>query len=284
MPVNPFFNHTSFATEQKLIDDLIVESIQIYGHSVYYLRRSSVDMDHLFGEDILSRYTNATEIEMYLKSHTAFGGQGDFISKFGLHIEDQATFLVSRSRFLATFGTRPLEGDIIYVKMDETHQNDYLFDIRYVQDTEQLFQLGRLYTYELQCEMLVYSHERVETGIDEVDENAQRDAYTINLALGAGSGTYTTGETVYQGSTFLTATATGMVINANSSMLSVQNVTGAFSDGVNVVGVTSNASYVVGAPVNTAPTAHDPVSDNEQITTEAGSVIVSRGNNPRYRG
>src|SRR4051812_4289699 len=117
MPTNPFFNFSLENSEQTLVEDLITEAIQIYGHSAVYIPREDVDMDRLFGEDELSTYTNAQEIELYIKSSVQMGGQSLLLSKFGLHEEDQITFLVSMRRFHDSFPNldRPREGDIIYI-------------------------------------------------------------------------------------------------------------------------------------------------------------------------
>lgn len=284
MPTNPFFNQQRHRTEQGLLDDLITEAIQIHGISTYYLARQTVSLDHLLGEDILSKYPTAREIEMYLKSSQMWGGQGEFVTKFGLQMEDQAVFVVSRPRFLTIFGKRPLEGDIIYVQMDDTHQNDYFFEIRFVEDIEQQFMLGRLYTYELKCELMVFSHERIDTNIPLIDDDSDGQAYAQEIHLGAGSGTFIHNETIYQGSSFLTATATGNVIGSTPTTVTVQDITGEFLDGIVVVGVTSGASYMVIEKPNQQPTLTDPFSDNETLDGDSGSVIVNRGNNPRISG
>lgn len=284
MPTNPFFNEVSFATEQSLLNDLIVESIQIYGHSAYYLRREDVNIDPMFYEDPLARYRNASEIELYLKSNQSFKGSSEVFSKFGLVIEDQAEFLVAASRFAAVEPTllRPRENDIIYIQFTPT--NRYLFEIRFVENKEQLFQLGKLYTFELRCEMMNYSHERIETGNTDIDGVATQGAYTLDITMGAGSGVYTVGETVYQGDSYLLAIATGTVAgwNVSTKVLSVQNITGEFAATVEVTGVTSSAHYAPQAAPATAPTSHDPVSDNAYLTETKPSVVQPRSN-PRYQ-
>lgn len=279
MPVNPYFNHNRNTNEQDLLQDLIDESIQMYGHMTYYIRRENANLDYLLGEDPISQYTNAVPVEMYIKSSSSFQGQGDFISKFGLHIEDQCTFSISRRRFEQLFGLeRPHESDIIYL---ELQANPWafrpLFEIRFVEQREQLFQLGKLYTYELRCELLQYSHERVQTGIADIDTAASGEAYTITLNLGTGTGTYIVGETVFEGNTFLTASATGEVLayNSTAKTLQLQNITGTFSN-TEVVGVTSAAEWTI----TTTPETADG-GDNIIIRNDAENVIVVRGTNPR---
>lgn len=283
MPINPYFNFTTQASEQNLIDALIVESIQIYGHNAYYLRRDVVNLDRLLGEDPLQEFKKTYAIEIYLKSSEAFLGQSEFISKFGLHIEDQATFVVSVTRFnQVVIGEldRPREGDIIYIEFTPT--NRYLFEIRFVEDKEQLFQLGKLYTYELRCEMMNYSQERIETNITAIDGVAAEDAYTIELALGAGTGNYQDRELVYQGTSLLEALASATVTNwnANTKTLQVQQIAGEFVSPYPILGISSNASYIIASTPSTFPSVKDPLADNERLETEAETVIVNRGTNP----
>lgn len=179
--INRYFNQTSYAPEQDLMQDLIDESIQIYGHDVYYLVREDVDVDTLLGEDHLERWANAHSIEMYIKSTQSFQGQSEFISKFGLQIDDQCTFVVSTRRWTQTLKgalVRPRENDIIWIQMSPTKR--YLFEIRFVEDKEQLFQLGKLYTYELRTELLTHSHGRIETDIPEIDNLVNNYIETAN--------------------------------------------------------------------------------------------------------
>jgi len=99
VPTNVYFNNFSYGREQDLVEDLTIESIKIYGHNVRYVPKNAVRRDPLFGEDTLATYTNAVEMEMYIKNVEGFEGEGDFLSKFNLEIRDQVTFTVARKRF-----------------------------------------------------------------------------------------------------------------------------------------------------------------------------------------
>ena len=83
MTSNLYFNNHAFHGEQNLIEDLIVESIKIYGLDVQYLPRTIVAEDSFFGEDPLSKFTDSYEMEMYIKNVEGFEGEGDFLSRFG---------------------------------------------------------------------------------------------------------------------------------------------------------------------------------------------------------
>ena len=99
MATNVYFNNFSYAREQDLVEDLTIESIKVYGHNVKYMPKSIQEIDHLFGEDKLLKYETAADVEMYVKNVEGFEGEGDFMSKFGLQINDQLTLTVARKRF-----------------------------------------------------------------------------------------------------------------------------------------------------------------------------------------
>ena len=160
----------------------------------------------------------------------------------------------------------------------------YIFDIRFVENQEQLFQLGKLYTYELRCERMNYSHERVTTPVAEIDAGPQRSAYTIDLLMAAGgSGAYLYEEQVWQGINEAQAYATGMVISwdVEAHVLQLQNITGTFTNAA-VVGADSGASWIPSDIPIVAPSSHDPISDNRILQTEGPEVVINRGSNPRH--
>jgi len=103
MAVNSIF-HTSnvaaIATEQNLYRDLVVESIQIYGHDVHYLDRTLVNEDSILGTDSLSKFTTQANIEMYMEdSGGGFAGEKELMGQFGLQNLSEATFVVAKKRF-----------------------------------------------------------------------------------------------------------------------------------------------------------------------------------------
>ena len=103
MAVNKHF-HTSGAaaitSEQNLYRDLVTEAIQIYGHDVYYLDRTLVAEDTVWGEDSLSKFNTQVPIEMYMEdADGGFAGERELMTQFGLQNLSEATFVVSKSRF-----------------------------------------------------------------------------------------------------------------------------------------------------------------------------------------
>lgn len=286
--LNPYFNHTSVVSEQTLVQDLIDEAIQIYGHQVYYIPRVPINVDMFLGEDPLQQFTEVYPIEMFIKSTESFQGQSEFISKFGLHIQDQITFSVSVRRFDVEIGSRaadaatrlvrPREQDLIYIQMSS--QNPYLFEIRFVENKEQLFELGKLYTYELRCEMMNFTHETVRTYVPEIDTTAESRTYSIEITMSdTGTGTYAPHETVYQGDDIVTATATAEVLtwNADTHVLTVRNITGTFDEAHPIIGAESFASWTPTETPRRDPALTDPIADNFTLQSDAAGVLFSRG-------
>lgn len=169
--INPYFSQGT-RNEQYLIEDLIIESLKIYGQEMMYIPRTLVAKDEILGEDRLSTFTNAFPIEMYFEDVDSFAGQGAFIQKFGLMMEQSATLVVARRRWEQLVGrydktiipTRPNEGDLLYFPLTKG-----LFEIKFVQHQDPFYQLGKLYVYKLQVELFQYSSERIDTGVPEVD-------------------------------------------------------------------------------------------------------------------
>jgi len=171
MATNVFFqNYNTHGNQSQLLDDLVIESIRIYGVDTVYLTRSLENVDEILNETDLSVFNAAYEMEMYVKSVDGFAGEGDFLGKLGLTIRDQVTFTVAMRTF-ERYATRkdpskvrPNEGDLIFFPM-----NQKFFKIMHVEHESVFYQMGQLYVFDLQCELFEYSNERFETGREDVD-------------------------------------------------------------------------------------------------------------------
>ena len=169
MATNFYFNNFTNSGEQNLIEDLIIETIRIYGLDVWYLPRTLGGLDDLLNEDDLSIFDKAYMVEMYIKSVDGFEGDGQFLSKFGLQIRDSVTFTMSKRKFLQDVGlydetVRPNEGDLIYFPL-----NSKLFEVMFVDNKPVFYQMGALQMYDLRCELFEFSNERFATGVLEID-------------------------------------------------------------------------------------------------------------------
>ena len=235
MATNHYFNHYGTDTpDQKLVENIVIESIKSFGIDVHYMPRTEVNTDSIFGEDRISKFEDARMVEVYIKSIDGFEGDGTFVSNFGLEVRDQITFTIARRRFQElNFETghrdkEPLEGDLIFFPL-----SDSLFEIKHVQDTNVFYQMGGLQTFDLVCELFEYSDEAIDTGIEELDKIEREESYSIKFTLGTGAGTFTVGEQVYQGSTgYGNSSIKGEVFdwNSSTSLLTVGNIVGTFDE------------------------------------------------------
>jgi hypothetical protein len=124
MSTNAYFNNFAYSREQDLVEDLQIEAIKIYGHNVKYMPRTLVNVDQLFGEDVLSKFDEAINVEMYIKNVEGFEGEGDLLSRFGLEIRDQITFTVARKRFDQAITSPKILTEVGYNLIHESGDND----------------------------------------------------------------------------------------------------------------------------------------------------------------
>ena len=169
MATNYYFNNFSSFGEQTLLENLIIESIKIYGMDTYYLPRTIVNVSAEFNEQQTSTYNQAVPLEMYIKSIDGFGGEGEFLSSFGVEVREEITFSVAYRSFETEIGSplrrdRPLEGDLVWFPL-----NKALFQIKYVDVRPVFYQLGALQFYDVTCELFEYSNERFNTGVPIID-------------------------------------------------------------------------------------------------------------------
>ena len=293
MPTNFYFNPfplNQITSEQLLVEDLVIEAMQIYGMDIFYMPRSSRDsVDLLYGEDTLKTYTSAYALEMYLEDVTGMEGEGDFMSKFGLEIRDELTFLVSRRRFAFTVNqTRPNEGDLIYIPMLQN-----FFEITFVEhenNQAMFYTLGRgrggnVYVYALKLKQFVFSNEVVETGNAEIDGQI-RDAYPrTRLTLNAGgSGAFVNDEIIFVSpdATYANATVQAIVHNSvTGASVDVYRVRGTFTSGT-LRGKTSGATWTLNtvSDTSTMDNAFEDIVDNNRIETESDAIIDFTEHNP----
>ena len=284
MATNPHFQHFDATNEQYLVQDLIIESIKIYGHDVYYMPRTLVNEDTLYSEDTISAFNDAYVVEMYIKNVDGFEGEGDFMSRFGLEIRDQITFSVAQRTFknllLDSTYDRPKEGDIIYFPLTKK-----VFEIRFVEHESVFYQTGALQTYDLVCELFQYEDQAIDTGIEDIDKIEREESYSIDVVLDSGTGTYSTGETVYQGTDLASANTTAEVVSwtLSSKTLRVMNLVGTFNTTYNVVGGSSSASYSF-TSTDYQQDKQDTTSDSYKLEIEADAVLDFTESNPFSEG
>ena len=218
MTTNKYFRPFTYGRQQDLAEDLIVQAIKIYGLDIKYLPRTLRNVDPLLGEDPTSTFDDAIDIEVYVKNVQGFEGEGDFLSKFNLQINDSITFTMARKRWnqitteklitevgynyqvesadTNSWGNtqcimlesgngnnysittpRPFEGDWIYFPL-----NKKLYEIKFVEHEAIFYQHGKLYTYDLNCELVDrIGPDAIATGNTDIDAIGTR--YDQNILL-----------------------------------------------------------------------------------------------------
>ena len=231
MATNRYFKQ-KVRSEQNLFEDLVIESLQMFGQDVYYLPREIVNKDKIFLDDVPSRFSDAYKVEMYIENTEGFEGEGDLFTKFGIELRDQATFIVSRRRWVQLVGKRlevanfrPREGDLIYLPMSES-----MFEVRRVETETPFYQLKDLPTFRLQCELFEYSGEDFDTGVDTIQDVETENSFKYHLELDSGGGRFIQGETVTQ--VFDTYNMTGEVAFASDSGNTLHLIHSGATDGL----------------------------------------------------
>ena len=171
MPTNVYFD-TGTRPEQTLYEDLMIEQLKIYGQDVFYIPRTLVKEDNLFGEDTLSKFGDAYLIEMYFENVEGYEGEKEIMSKFVLQMNEDVTFVVSRRRFEQLVShdsnlivkTRPNEGDLVYFPKVKK-----MFEITFVDHDDPFYQVHNVPAFKLKCKTFEYSSEDLDTGITEID-------------------------------------------------------------------------------------------------------------------
>ena len=284
MATNSYFRTFDARNEQELLHSLTQESIKIYGHDVSYIPRTLVNTDTVLGEDSISEYKDAYAVEMFIKSVDGFEGEGDLISKFGLEVRDQIVFSLARRAWEGLdLGVRPKEGDLVYFPLTSK-----LFQIMFVEHETPFYQNGALPTFDLTCELFVYSDEKIDTDVDDIDVIEQKQSFVRTFELSSVSGTFSEGETVTGG----TSAITGEVArwDATTSYLYLINMTGNFTLNEILTGATSTATGTYSVKRTTDETTEtlstidsgqsDNVSSNKQFEIDADSVLDFTEGNP----
>lgn len=290
---NVYFSHGT-RNEQYLVEDLIIESLRMYGNEVMYIPRTLVSKDNILGEDRLSEFKSAFPIEMYFENVDSFGGQGAFIQKFGLMVEQSATLVVARRRweqFVGRYGattvpTRPNEGDLIYFPLSKG-----LFEIKFVQHQDPFYQLGKLYVYKLQVELFQYSSEAIDTGIAAIDTFETLKTFNTNTTRNPtgevskvtmtsnGSG-YTEAITTITSATGFGAVLTPVIQNGSVTSITITNAGTGYKTPpvISIVGdgIGAEATSEVAIDIDKS----DSFGDNNTFKEEASTVLNFDESNP----
>ena len=258
-------NLNGSSQEQTFMENLIVESIELYGQDIYYLPRTYVNRDTILNEVETSEFNQALQVRAYINDVEGWEGQGELLSKFGVRIEDKTTFIFSRKKFeekvddnaVLNVEGRPNEGDLIWFP-----RGKHLFEIKFVEAERPFYQLGKGYVWECQCELFEYSDEEIDTGVAEIDAVETAFANSIKLVMDAGgTGAFTVGEEIVGDLYLATATATvdSGAVNAitvtdggehyKSALPPTVTITGGGGSGATATATVSSAGIVTGVSI-----------------------------------
>ena len=198
MALNPFFLQGSKG-EQTLVQELINEQIRMHGIEFIYMPRVLVKSASVMREITSSKFDRSFPIEGYISSYEGFDSGYNLLTKFGVRSTAEMKIVISSDRYengiapllwkfpSAAVGPtgraedqkRPFEGDLMYFPL-----RDIIFEIKYVNDLENFYQLQDLYTYELTCEPFEYEDEVIDTGVGEIDDDFEDAGYNVTMILG----------------------------------------------------------------------------------------------------
>ena len=278
MATNLYFSQ-KVKSEQNLYEDIVIESLKMYGQDVYYLPRDLVNEDTILGDDPVSSFNSAYKVEMYIENTEGFDGEGDLFTRFGVEIRDEATFIVSRRRWEQTVkkfdieltAVRPREGDVIFLPLSKS-----FFQISHVEHEQPFYQLSNLPVYKLRCQLFEYTGEDMDTGLDitdqvtgkveSLDDLERKYAYKYVLSLTSFTGNpFQVGEVVTSPSGDTTMRAEVAQFRDSSDKLSVIHA-GAddgkyhtFVNGQTITGLTTGSTGVISLVVE-----DNQLSENEQ--------------------
>jgi hypothetical protein len=274
MPTSKYFPlyYGGYSGEQNLIQDLVDEQIKLFGSDVYYLPRTMLK-DNTLDDLIYSKFENQFQIEMLLSNVEGFGEQSEFISKFGLRITDEIKFIVSARRweeesyrYKLTVDGRPNEGDLLYFPLTTD-----LYEIKFVERESPFYQFGKIQFIIMTAELYEIGNDKIDTGVDEIDELETLFSSAIALSLkDGGTGTFIPGEVV----TGSISNETGEVKSWDPSTRIIQiiNRTGTFVENESLTGNDSSAVWVVN-DFSTIENTNSEYDQNKYIEDTADPLI-----------
>lgn len=284
-------------SEQELYENIVIESLKIYGQEVYYIPRDLVNEDTILGDDPVSSFNSAYKVEMYIENVEGFDGEGDLFTRFGVEIRDEATFIVARRRWSDTVARydneitvlRPKEGDLIYLELSKS-----LFQIMHVEHEQPFYQLSNLPVFKLRCQLFEYAGEDLDTGVETIDGIENKYAYTYILSLSNtrdsaeatatkdSSGTITALSLTDSGNNYFAAPTVTIIDSAGVGSLATATATVDSNNGkVTGISLTAGGSGYVVPRVRFSSPDVSVFTKGEVVTSQSGTTTM-RGEVSKY--
>lgn len=284
-----FYFSEKIRSEQNLYEDLVIEALKIYGQDIYYLPRHIVNEDMLLGDDPTSKFPSSHKIEMYIENSEGFDGEGDLFTRFGVEIRDEATFVVSKSRFktqvnrMAGSGIdldRPTEGDLIYLPL-----TNKMFEIRMVEHEQPFYQLENLPVFKMRCTLFEFGGEDFDNQVKDIQDIETDNAYLYKVSMIApkkatasltqnDSNTVTT-ISLTQGGTYYTTPPTMLFNGGTADSAGIATATATVADGaVNAITLTSGGGYTTDSAVTIQFIGGSAIDSAYNIGDEVNQTIA----------
>ena len=273
-----YFNYHSVPKEQNIVNSLIKEAIHVNGIDMIYIPRKYVNLDVIYGEDVLSAFEKTFHMVFYVESSESYQGNNSFLSGIGLDIQDQSKLILSRDIFNDTvvnspdnnFGIKkPRNGDLLYNSV-----MNRIFEIVNVEEYQMFYQLGKQYTYTITIEFFDFSHEKIDTKLPEIDnKNDSFISTKFEIKLDDISAPiYEIDETVYIGTNLALATFVGQVssIDTETNKIIVIGSFGNLLVGSDLKGEDSLAENEIVSFIEIK--FNETLKDNEEIQEQSSDI------------
>ena len=254
MALNPFFLQGSKG-EQNLVQDLVNEHIKMHGIEFIYMPRVYVTSKDVMREVVDSKFDRSFPIEGYIESFEGFDSGYNLLTKFGVRSTAQMDVIISQEAYIngiapllwkfpgKTLGPtgrsenqeRPFEGDLIYFPL-----RDIIFEIKYVNDLVEFYQLQKNYTYRLTLEPFEYSDETFDTGIEVIDDDFETAGYNVTMKLGEEGDRATAFTTLTTGGIFKIDVLNGGSGYTNAPTVLIEPPQGEFGSAAKAVAITTH--------------------------------------------
>ena len=217
---------------------------------------------------------------MWMETQEGYEGEKDIVTRFGLDIQNETSFVVSRRRWddvvsrndNLIVNTRPDEGDLIYFPAVKR-----LWIISFVDHDDPFYQVNNLPVYKLYCRSWEYSSERLDTGIEAIDaiETKRSTDFLGYEILAEQSGTYNQ-KIEFEWGTIYEFGVGDILLEDDSFVL------GETETGFEAIILEDSDDYYTFVVIQEAYSlaTQDPQSDNSFIDTAADAILDFTETNP----
>jgi hypothetical protein len=238
---NKYFNFQTSYNEQNLVENMVIESIQIYGMDIQFCPKTLVDFSSLYGEDPQRAFNSAYTIEAYMENVDGFMGDKNFLNKLGLNIDKQATFIMAKRRF---------DEEFLGLNWKKYWSPTVTYNVN-----DALHYQGLIYVNALPITLILTGISGTLAVNDIIvgqNSNATGTILGVNsnvLTINQTTGSFSTSEILSDTTSSASATISGVSSNLNivpgTDTLTLTGVTGIFTSGDLLSGSVSNATAVV---------------------------------------